>query len=253
MPSVPLRVLTYNIWNGGEDRLPLLRDVIASQAPDLVALEEANDRAGAEWLAQALGTHLTYGEANSAFSIAWLSRVPIVRAENHRHQVLRKTLLEIEVEWEGTPLRLFAAHLDATRAAEGEARRVDEMRVILDALRGCGETPHLLVGDFNTLGPDGVPPPLDGLSEEGRERAQKIHTVPRLAIPLLLDAGYTDCFRAMQPNAPGYTFKAWEPVARLDFVFASPKLAGRLRGCDVVKGATTMLASDHLPIVADFA
>ena len=79
------------------------------------------DRAAVETLGARLGMEVVYGEANSEFAVAWLSRVPVARAENHRLPVLEKTLLEIEVDGR----RLFATHLSAgrTRADEPQAGR----------------------------------------------------------------------------------------------------------------------------------
>src|ERR1700730_17103732 len=128
---MPLRVLSYNIWYGGQDRLPLLADVIKQQQADVVALLEANSRSHAQQLADDLGMHLVFGEANSAFHVAWMSRLPIVRWENHRLPVLYKTLLEIELCWDGFPLCLFAAHLHAGRWREDDEQRAREMQAIL--------------------------------------------------------------------------------------------------------------------------
>src|SRR5207245_7826892 len=109
------------------------------------ALQEANDRANAESLAQALGMQLVYGEANSDYAVAWLSRLPVARSENHRLPVLDKTLLEMEVNG----LRLFAAHLSAGRTKADEPHRIEETQAILDEI---GSDADLLVGDFNAVG-----------------------------------------------------------------------------------------------------
>ncbi len=103
-----LKVLSYNICEGGAGRLPEIAAVIRGQQPDTVALLEANSRANAAALARDLGMHLAFGEANCACHIAWLSRLPIRRWANHRRAALAKTLLEIEVAPGGggaTPLR----------------------------------------------------------------------------------------------------------------------------------------------------
>jgi len=99
-----LRVLSYNILMGGEDRLLHIVSVIQKQQPDMVALLEANSRSNAEMLAKQLGMNLTFGEANSEFHVAWLSRLTNINTENYRLSILAKTLLEIEILWEGVPL-----------------------------------------------------------------------------------------------------------------------------------------------------
>jgi len=260
-----MRVMTYNIWDGGDERLHLIREVIRTQQPDVVAIEEASDRAHAETLARELGMTLFYGEANSAWHIAWLSRLPVTHGQNHQLPVLTKTLVEIEVEWAGAPLQLFATHLHSERSTQAEDHRAAEVRTILQTLRergsrggsresdASGGPRQVLVGDFNALAPQAAQPPLEGLSPDARQRAEKIYAVPRLAVPLVLEAGYRDCYQTPHPQEQGYTFKAWEPVARLDYIFASPEMARRLRACDRVSGDLAAKASDHLPIWADFA
>ena len=56
---MPLRILSYNILAGGENRIPLIANVIQQQQPDVVALLEARSRPNAEALAQRLGMSLT--------------------------------------------------------------------------------------------------------------------------------------------------------------------------------------------------
>ena len=246
-----MRVLSYNILKGGEDRLPLLLGVLRTQAPDVVAIQEANDSGNVEWLARELGMALVYGAANTKYSVAWLSRLPVARAENHRREVFRKTLLEIEVEWEGEPLRLFAAHLKAKLACEEQ--RAEEAAAILDILAPLRGQPHLLMGDFNTIAPGDVYAPDESHPPEIAERVRQGYTAPRLAIAPLLAAGYVDCYRVRHPERPGYTFATRLPVSRIDYVFASPEMAPRLVSCGVVVDGEAASASDHFPVWADFA
>src|SRR6266513_448029 len=115
-----MRVITYNIWNGGAERIGAIADVLRALDADVVALQEANDRGNVELLAQRLGMELVYGEANSDYAVAWLSRLPVARTENHRLPLLDKTLVEVEVDG----LRLFATHLSAGRTKADEPHRI---------------------------------------------------------------------------------------------------------------------------------
>jgi exodeoxyribonuclease-3 len=194
---------------------------------------------------------LTFGEANSEFSLAWLSRVLPVHAENWRLPILAKTLLGIELTWESAPLWLFATHLRAGREREHDLYRTEEMRAILDVLRASNEIPHLLVGDLNTVSPAdpvGTPP----ATAEIKDRGLGTSLLTRAVIPLLLEAGYIDCYRTRHPAEPGYTYQPPEPWLRLDYIFTSPLLTGRLQACDVVVDAEAAVASDHFPVWAEF-
>jgi endonuclease/exonuclease/phosphatase family metal-dependent hydrolase len=244
---VVLKVVSYNIREGGDDRLQGIAAIIRKQQPDAVALLEATSRANALTLAQDLEMQLVFGEANNGIHVAWLSRLRIQRERNHRLAALAKALLEIEVAWAGAPLRLFATHL----ASRWDGRQlVDEVPAILDVLRPLADQSHLLVGDLNALRPGdpvGTPP-------QGEEkRGDALPGAPRRAIRLILDAGYVDCYRSLHPEAPGYTYPSDAAWLRLDYILASPQMAARLWACDVVMGEEAERASDHFPIWAAFA
>ena len=240
-----VRIATYNIWDGGEGRLDGIAHVLRGVDADAVAVIEATRRHNAETLARALDMELVFGEANLGVHLAWLTRLPVRRATNHRPALLAKTLLELEVDTVVGPLRLFATHLASRHDPRPPS---EEMPAVLEAAREAGDAPHLLVGDLNglTVGdPVGTPPP--GVEKRG----EAVDGVPRLAIAQLLEAGYVDCFRALHPDDPGYTYLAWAPWLRLDYVFASPALAKRLRACEVVRGDVAARASDHLAVWAE--
>jgi endonuclease/exonuclease/phosphatase family metal-dependent hydrolase len=229
-----VRILTYNIWDGGIGRLPLIEAVIRSQSPDVVALQEVTDRAAAEGLAARLGMRAVHGDANSRWAIAWLTSQPVKRAENYRLPELAKTLLEVEVQG----VRLFATHLVHGRNHAADAARTREVEVILDVLAHVSG-PHVLVGDLNAVHPEdevGMPP-----AEE------RLEHVSRRPLERLLEAGYVDCFRTLNPTERGWTYLAAHPWARLDYVLT--KGVDALE-CRVVADAPAVDASDHLAVAA---
>ncbi len=242
-----LKIVSYNIQESGSGRLSSIADLLRQQKPDVVALLEASSRANVESLAHQLGMDVAFGEANTPIGhIAWLSRLPIQRVENHRHPGLAKTLLQIEVNWEGTTLHLFATHL-ASRWEPPEP--VEEIPIILDVLRPLAGQPHLLVGDFNALRPgDPVGPPPEGVEKRG----DAADGAPRDAMRLILDAGYIDCYRTRHSQSPGYTYPSDRPWLRLDYIFASPPIAASLQDCGIVNADEAVSASDHLPVWAAF-
>jgi endonuclease/exonuclease/phosphatase family metal-dependent hydrolase len=238
------KIMSYNIENGGGGRLDLLTDIIHRQQPDAVAVLEANHMGTVEALADQLGMYLVYGEANSPFAIAWLSRLSIVQSRNHRLPVLSKTLLEVAIVWRGALVTLFATHLIHGRTQASAGQRVAEVQAILDVFRTQRTTSHILVGDFNAIHPAdplGEPP----IGEPHGYFARK-------PIQLLLDAGYIDCYRQLHPTTPGYTYPAIHPWMRLDYIFATRPMTDHLYASDVDMGEHTQRASDHLPVWAAF-
>jgi len=223
-----LRLVTWNIWNGGEGRLEAIERVLRQQRADVIALQEANDREAVERLGASLEMQVVYGQANSEYAVAWLSRLPVAGTKNHRLPVLEKTLLEVEVGGK----RLFATHLSAGRTLAHEPRRIAEAEGILAEIRAGAD---VLVGDFNAVHPRdevGAPPPDEELEH-----------VSRRPIELLLEAGFVDSYRELHPVDGGWTYVAWQPWARLDYVLTRELP----RSCAVVESD----ASDHFALVAD--
>ena len=175
----------------------------------------------------ALGMRAYWGDANSEYAVAWLSR-RTAHMTNHRLAVLDKTLLELELDG----LRLFATHLSAGRLLVDEPHRVEEMEAVL---RVAGDA-DVLVGDFNAVHPQdaiGAPPPEERLDH-----------VSRRPIELALELGFTDAYRALNDDR-GWTYTTTQPWARIDYVFTRL----RMRACRVATEAGA--ASDHFPVVAE--
>ncbi|MBA2453318.1 MAG: endonuclease/exonuclease/phosphatase family protein [Chloroflexia bacterium] len=241
-----MKVLSFNIFDGGKKRLAEISGMVRRHNPDVVALLEANSRSNVTALARELGMHQVFGKANSRHHIAWLSRLPIERSENYRLPILSKTLLEIEVIWREAPLRLFATHL---AGGADSVHPAEEVPSVLDVLRPVGGQPHLLVGDFNALrpcDPVGIPPNGD------EEMSDGVDADPRQTIRLILQAGYLDCYRVCNPDTPGYTYPTDSPWLRLDYIFASPELTASLHRCDIDTCDGAQRASDHFPVWAEF-
>ena len=238
--------MAYNVLLGGEGRLSDIAAVVREERPDAVALLEASER-GAAVLAEEFGMASVIAESNHPFPrelglcVAWLSRRPIERAENHALPELAKTLLEIEIDG----VQLFATHL-ASRHEAADHPRERELQAIAGVLEGGRQ---LLVGDLNALAPgDRVGDAPPGIEPRG----DAVPGAPREVLLPLAAAGYVDCYRSLHPEDPGYTYPSDGPWLRLDYVFASPELASQLRACDVVRTEVAVRASDHLPVWAEF-
>ncbi|GAC1522758.1 MAG: hypothetical protein NVS3B14_23370 [Ktedonobacteraceae bacterium] len=302
------RILTYNILVGGTRRIDQIANMIRSAHPDVVGLVEATNPRVVEELAERLGMEYRlsgHGKSPKDWQTAVLSRLPITREQVHlRPGVISKPLLEIGVQDEdGGELTIFVTHLTASfsySARGGDNFRRAEVREILRIMAEKQGTPHLLMGDFNSLAPGDtlktgrllrylvqmdqlrqanpkesvghpnldfvVPPSLRFLEPLLRviprsnvlsalfDGAGSLY-VSRGTIRLLRRAGYVDCFRRVNAHAWGFTCPANAPAGRIDYVFASPDLGGRLTSCQVLtegNGLRGDEASDHLPVLAEF-
>ena len=242
-----LRILSYNIRHGGTGREGKLATVIQAAKPDVVVLQEATRPRVVEALAHDTG--LPHWGSRRGDSLGYLSRVPLDHVQWRKPRVSRHAFIEIVPA--GGEWRIVGVHLSAVHAAWTEHRRRYELRALLLAIQQHQHGPHVLVGDFNTLAPGELldftrlPPRLRTLVwlSGGRVRFRTIQGV--------LDAGYIDAFRWLQPDLIGYTFPTSDPHVRLDYLFVPKPCIERVSRCQVFSANHVLEASDHFPLIAE--
>jgi len=254
-----LRLLTYNIREGGVGRAEQIAAVIKAANPDVVALQEARDPIVVERIAKLAG--FRFSGSRLSHSTGFLSNVPVL-AHDWRHPPrTRHALLEVSLA-DGFP-RLFVLHLRAWFSKWSERQRSRELRGLLDGIQEQlirekrAFAFHVLAGDFNALAPgeafDPSPMPrwIRGMIWlSGRD-------IARSTIEMMQSGGYIDAWRALHANQseqPGYTFPVWNPHVRLDYVFTPAEYASRFIGCEVRQTPDDVrTASDHLPLLVEIA
>lgn len=254
-----MRLLTYNIREGGVGRAEQIAEVISAARPDVVALQEARDPAVVRQIAKHAG--FEFCGARASHSTGFLSRLPVVRYGWRHPPKTRHALLEVMLA-DGYP-RLFVLHLRAWFSKWSEQRRARELRGLLDGIRAQLEREehafafHVLAGDFNALAPgerfDPSPMPawIRGMVWlSGRD-------IARSTIEMMRTDGYVDAWRTVHPDMeekPGFTFPVWNPHVRLDYVFTPAEYASRVRTCEVRKSpAMARTASDHYPLLVELS
>ena len=251
-----MRVLSYNILDGGADRADLLGRVIEGQRPDVVGLVEAADELGVATLADRLGMDFIQGVGNKPGSAsALLSRFPIRHSINHApsHAALTKSLLEAAVvDPAGNEWTLGVLHLHARATEADEDVRERELAEVLEIFRRHREAnrPHLLMGDFNANAPyQAIEPTLCKMStrKAWHENGGKL---PRRAIARVLDAGYRDSLYVLHPTIArtSGSFSTEFPGQRVDYIFTFGFDDSRLREARVVYDEPAKAASDHYPV-----
>ena len=244
-----LRLLSYNIRHGGSGREAALAVVIRAAAPDVVVFQEATKPHVIEQLARETG--LPHWGAKAGASLGFMTRQPVAHVAWHQPRVSRHAFLEIVPA--GGAWRIFGVHLSAVHAAWTEQRRFYELRALMVAIQQHQSGPHALVGDFNTLAPGEL---LDVRKLPARLRALVWLSGGRIrwrTIQTVLDAGYKDAFRHLQPDMVGYTFPTWDPHARLDYLFVPGPCIDRVTRCQVFSANTVREASDHFPLIAELS
>lgn len=252
-----MRLLTYNIREGGVGRAEQIAEVIKAASPDVVALQEARDPAVVEQIAKLAG--FKQWGSRVSHSTGFLSNIPVT-AHAWRHPPrTRHALLEVALA-DGYP-RLFVVHLRAWFSKWSERSRTRELRGLMDGIKEQLEKEHrafafhLFAGDFNALAPDEkfdsspMPRWIRGMIWlSGRE-------IGRTTISMMKSEGYVDAWRKLYAdhvNDPGYTFPVWSPHVRLDYVFAPEEFASRFVACEVRRTPEAVkTASDHFPLLVE--
>ncbi len=155
------RILSYNILLGGTPRIEQLTSIIRSTSADVVGLVEATDPNVIEELARRLDMQFCLsgqGKHDRDWHLGVLSRLPITQVQVHTrpNSFTRRHLLEVCVEEPGgRQVAVFVVHLTASfhRGRESNRTRRVEVQEILSIMSERRDTPHLLMGDFNSLAP----------------------------------------------------------------------------------------------------
>jgi endonuclease/exonuclease/phosphatase family metal-dependent hydrolase len=252
-----MRILTYNIKDGGTDREKLLLDVIRAQDADVIGLVEADDVGLVSRFAGVLGMKFVHAPGRKGAS-ALLTRYPIRDSVNHapRHEQLTKSFAEVRVDVPGRGELTFGVlHLHAHAREEDESKRQVEIDCILAIMAGhrAAHRPHVLMGDFNSNSPVqeiDIERCKPSTREEYEANGRRI---PRRVVQTVLDAGYTDVMDAVRPDLArrGGTFSTEYPGQRVDYVFTHGVPREQLRGADIVTAPPAKEASDHFPVVVE--
>lgn len=251
-----MRLLTYNILKGGQEREAQIVEVIRSVAPDVVVVQEVLEANRFRQIATALGmsSYLAQSQGRLSLRVGLLSRLPVLDLRTLRLWPVWPGCLQATVRLaNGHSLTVFGLHLAAYYPWFMEGWRTYQVRALLRYIRRTAPGWHLLAGDFNTIAPE------DRLSLGQAPlwvKAQawfQLSYVPRWALGPLQYAGYVDCFRELHPEEDGFTLPSVDPQVRLDYVFAAPPLKEALRECRVITSSKTVTsASDHLPVLTEF-
>jgi endonuclease/exonuclease/phosphatase family metal-dependent hydrolase len=245
---VTLRIASYNIRKGGRGRRAPIADVLRAIDADVTILQEATDPRVVAWIAQATGSAISISGAGR--SIAVLTKAPRPEALWHAFRT-GHSFAELDLEeWR---IRVLAVHLSAGLSARGERRRGVELDTLLAVTAEApGPARTLIVGDMNSISPGDIPITA-ALPTWIRVLLRVDGGIGTTVVARILEAGFVDAFRRLNPNEPGSTMPAVAPTVRLDYVMVGPELVPAVSACRIgeVDRALLVAASDHLPLVAE--
>lgn len=231
---VRLRVLSYNIHHAegvdGKLDLPRIAAVIQSVKPDIVALQEVDQKARrtgtvdqpAE-LARLTQMQVVYGAniplQGGRYGNAVLSRFSLKSSKNHAlpnfDRGEQRGVLEVQLKIPGMQpsLLLLATHLDHRRK---DRERIASAKAINQLLTPNSELPALLAGDMNDV---------HGSATLAQLETHWSHTTKR----------------------PRFTIPVEKPARQIDFIFCRPQESWKVLEVKVLDEA---VASDHRAILA---
>jgi exonuclease III len=255
MCRMRLRVLTYNIKDGGLGREAHILEVLQAARPHVIGLQEVYAQTGLQQWADSLNMAFALARGNTRRHLAIMSQLPILSCRSyHPRPPLQTCLLEAQLSLDSRrALHIYGVHLLAQPFIAMELWRVWEVATILRRIRMSLGSLALVLGDFNAIAPgDRVNRDVWPWGLKLMVALQAGH-IFRAAIGRMQSDQLFDCYRQLHPADTGFTLPASAPNTRLDYAFASPALIGSLRACTVVREpAAVRLASDHCPLLLEF-
>ncbi len=238
-----LRVMTYNVHScvGMDGKLTPERiaRVIARARPDVVALQELDvgrARSGgmdqahriAHYLEMDYHFHPALHLEEERYGDAILTHLPLrlIKAGSlptltNKPHLEPRGALWVAIDWHGTEIQILNTHLGLVAA-----ERMVQINALLSRewLGGCPPgTPLILCGDFNA----GPSSPVCRRINEGLREVQSFAS------------------RQRRKN----TFVSRLPLARIDHIFINSNWT--VAGIEIPRSELTMVASDHLPLIAE--
>jgi len=251
-----MRLMTYNILNGGEGREQHIAQVIQAAKPDVVVLQEVFTAEFLKALAQPFGMDYFFGTGNKKRRVALLSRLPIHAPKSfHPAFPIWRNFIEAKIEYApGKTFWLIGVHPMANLRVACELWRLWEAQYIIRHCQPYQPEPCLIAGDFNAIAPN------DKVRTDLMPMWLKLilfsqgNRVYHFSIRAFLAAGFTDCFRFLNPTEAGFTLPPPVPNTRLDYILVNATMKAHLKNCWVVREPNAVTqASDHYPVMAEFS
>ncbi len=246
--------MTYNILNGGKERLPLIIKTIKKESPDYLTINEANTFAAdnnkiLKHVAKEAGFPY-YNIALSGeydFHVTVFSKYPLKSIR--KLQPLMRACLIALIETDFGEISIASLHL----TPNSEDMRHPEIDLVVSNQKDCEN--RILMGDMNSLSfRDGYN--SDMVKKLNTAALKRFTTNGKLrfdAIEKIESSGYYDSAVQLGKNKERTSPTLLNEFSqhynmRLDYIFLSQSLTPYLTGYSVVKNEMTDKASDHYPV-----
>ena len=251
-----MRIATFNI-NNVNRRLPNLLDWLDAAQPDVVCLQElkAEDRAFPLAAIEAAGYGAVWRGKRTWNGVAILARgaTPVLTRRSLPGDPADAQARYIEAAVDGVLVAsIYLPNGNPQPGPKFDYKLAWFERLIAHAAElMAADVPVVLAGDYNV-----VPTEADIWPGHHEQDNALLQPQSRAAFQRLLDQGWTDALRRLQPDGPLWTFwgylrNRWpnDKGMRLDHILLSADLADRLAAFTVGRAARGADgASDHAPV-----
>jgi len=249
-----MRIVSYNILDGGEGRADPIAEVIEAQRPDVVALVESDNLEVVERTAKRLKMDFIFASAGGKHAGAILSAWPIRATTNHALLMSpdwMNAFVEARVvDPAGQEWPIVALHFAAHATDERESFRELQLNSVFKRLASLHGRPHILAGDFNSNSPIQKIDRAKCKPRTQEEWDANGGMIPRRVVQRLLDAGYIDTLHAFAPEVAetAGTFTTQFPGQRIDYLFTHGVERSQIKSAWVETDRLAKYASDHFPV-----
>lgn len=252
-----MKLMTYNILDGGDDRLELIAKIINDSAPDFVTINEANgfdanDNKKLVDLSHA--TNMPYfhlalsGEYD--YHVAVLSKLPFKKVDE-LHPLMRAGIAAV-IDSEIGEIYITGTHL----TPYSEELRIPEVELLISDQKDYKNS--ILMGDMNSLSKNDKYSNtiVQNFNEPQLKKFTKDGSLLFEIIEKIEASGYTDTAVELnvqsENTAPTLSnTDVTHAKTRLDYIFVSPSLRKYIASYSVIKNELTEKASDHYPVLVE--
>jgi exodeoxyribonuclease III len=253
-----MKIATWNV-NSLRVRLPHLKDWLAANPVDVIALQETKlpDPDFPRDELEALGLHVAFSGQRTYNGVAILARsglqdvaAGIPGFEDEQKRVLAATVGGMRV----IDVYVPNGQTVGSDKFEYKLRWLEALRAYLDA--EMQRHPRLVVlGDFNI-----APEDRDVHDPKAWEGSVHVSPAERAALQAMQALGLKDCFRLFEQPEKLYSWWDYRMMAfrrnaglRIDLILATAALAAKCAACHIDKAPRKLeRPSDHAPVVATF-
>lgn len=246
LPTLPLRLVAWNIQQGGADRAPAIAERLTAWRPDLCIFSEFSTTDGSA----AIRTHLadlglTYslstvqdGEPWQPYGLLIASRWPLTPLAISLDGMPPQCWLSVRVERE-TPLLLGGVYVPNRDEFE-DVNKYAVLNTLVALANARRDEPMIIAGDFNTG--------RIGLDETSRYFDEREDAFMRA----MEHSDWASALRLVHGDTQHASY--WNPRSGngflIDHAFVAPTLAPQVTGC-TLEHEPSVWPSDHAALIVD--